>query len=138
MNNPVRWDDPYGLDTVGAFAQYSFFAGNAGFSIKGGIGFDGLFDGVDGNTKACFQYTVCGRTGAGASTGASGGAEYNTADYCEGDSASAGAWGNVGAGPFGSSSVTTDGDNVKVSGSVGGGVGVAGGAQACITKTICF
>jgi hypothetical protein len=128
--NPTRYVDPFGLDAWSFFGQGSFHVIDAGASAKFGFGRDGA-------GKWCFQMTYCGRAGPGASGGLTCGVEYNTEDFEEGDAPSGGFWGNVGFGPFGSGSVTTSGNNTKVSASIGGGAGIAGGGQVCATRTFC-
>ena len=129
--NPISNIDPMGLDAWSFVGQAGFFAGEAGVQGKFGVG-------LDGKGQMCFAMTACGRAGgAGASAGASCGVEYNSKDFEEGDSVSGGIWGNAGWGPFGSGSVSTSGDNMKVSGTFGGGFGLAGGGQICITRTFC-
>lgn len=111
--------------------QAGFFAGTAGAQGKVGVG-------LDGKGQFCFTMTMCSRMGGGGmSAGVSCGAEYNSKDFEEGDSPSGGIWGNAGWGPFGTGSISTRGDNVKVSGTIGGGAGLAGGGQACATRTFC-
>ena len=127
----MKFSDPFGLDAFSAFGQAGFSAGTAGATIKIGVGAD-----TDGNM--CVTFTTCGRIGAGVSGNLGFGVEHNTANFCEGDSASLGVFGNVGIGLLKSLSVTTSGDNVKTSACVGLGGGLAGGSQTCLTKTICL
>ena len=59
--------------------------------------------------------------------------------YKCGDSASGGIFGNLGLGAFGGFSTRTNKNlDTSVSVSIGGGAGIAGGAQACMTRTVCF
>ena len=131
QGNPTKKIDPLGTDALSLSGQLGFFAGTAGAQEKFSVG-------LDGKGQLCFAVTTCARVGAGGfSAGASCGVDYNSKDFKEGDSASAGLWGNVGWGPFGSSSVSTSRDNIKISGTIGGGVGVPGGSQVCSTRTFC-
>jgi len=128
--NPLRFVDPHGLDAFTIAGTAQFFEGNAGGLVKGAFGFDTA-------GSVCFEFTTCARAGAGLSSGLSCGLEHNTSDFVEGDSASAGVFGNTGAGVIKSLSFSTSGDNVKTSATLGLGGGVAGGSQACVTRTFC-
>jgi hypothetical protein len=110
----------------------SFFFGGAGGTLGGSIG-------VDSNFKFCGQVTTCARLGVGAAVGGTGTLTVGKGTFIEGTDLSVGVFGNVGLGPFGSintqTSVTTG--NTSVTGAYGGGAGASGGAQMCVTETIC-
>lgn len=129
--SPVTSIDLLGLSSWSFYGQGSFHGGPGGASGKFSFG-------RDGKGQYCFQITTCGRLGPGASTGLTCGIERSTGDFSEGDSGSMGFWGSGGFGPFASWSVTSNGSgDVKTSGSIGVGGGLALGSQVCATRTFC-
>ena len=130
-SNPLHAVDPQGLRAWSFYGQSSWHGGVGGATGKFSFG-------RDGKGQYCFQMTTCARLGPGASAGLSCGVESSSGDFKEGDSGSMGFWGNGGFGPFASWGVTVNGSgDVKNSGSIGIGGGVAGGSQVCATRTFC-
>lgn len=134
-NTPVMFTDPYGLLVVNVGVDGSFMAGATGASGSATFG-------RDSNGRYCFQFTACGRAGAGESAGASFTANTGPGFFEEGDSVSGGAFCEGGAGAFGGGSINVNKDGVSASGNFnmkyGGGWGAAAGSHACLTKTICI
>jgi len=130
--SPITFSDPFGLFTFALGARGSFFFGGAGGTVGGSVGFSS-------SGQLCAQIQTCGRLGAGTSIGVGGGVSLGTGQYCPGrNSLGFGAFGNIGAGPFGSLSTNTTSTGTTATIGIGGGVGFAAGVQTCITRAFCL
>ena len=134
-NDPVNWVDSAGLRTYtgGVAGSVQAFGVGASASVTGG---------VDSNGRWCAQIQTCARVGPGASASVGGVAGSGAGNFCEGNSFSAGAFAEGGAGIItgGSVDVGSGGASASVSPRVRGGVGggAAVGTQACVTRTFCI
>jgi len=134
LNDSVNFVDPWGLESV------TFYSGGSAHLGLGGVGFYGGVA-VDSNGKKCVISKICGTVGPGIYGELGFQMEVDSADLCEGESESEGAFLEGGSGIVGGGSVTGNSSGVSAdvsSGRVGVGGGKAGGYISCKKTMICF
>lgn len=134
QGNPVNRIDPEGLASVSFYSGGSVHVGLGGVSFQSGVA-------IDTNGKVCIVSNICGTVGPGIYGDLSFEMEVDSADLCEGESESKGAFAKGGEGIVGGGSVTGNDSGVSTSvssGRVGVGGGKAAGYTSCKKTTICL
>jgi hypothetical protein len=131
-NDPVNFVDPWGLDSVTVYSGGSFHLGASGVSFQGGIA-------ADTKGKICIVSKICGTAGPGVYADLGLEIEGDSADLCEGQSDSEGAFVKGGDGIVGGGCVTGNSSGHSTDAGFGGvGGGAAAGYITCRKTTICF
>ena len=122
--NPLDAVDPLGLTTYSIGFGGSYQAIGAGGSASGNLGFDS-------SGQICAQFTTCGRLGPGDSAGATANFTVGQGNFCAGNSASGGVFGEGEDGLFGGGSAYYGTGGASATGGFYLGIGgAAGGTQA--------
>ena len=124
--------DPWGLDSVTVYSGGSVHLGGGGVSFLGGVA-------GDTNGRICIVSKICGTVGPGLYGDLGFEIEGDSADLCEGESESEGAFAKGGEGIVGGGSVSGNSSGHSVDAGFGGvGGGAAAGYIKCKKTTVCF